>query len=123
MSHTPSATPAITATASAQRFQGAVSTSRIAERSVNRTVLRAAPCLFGLYTVVALLFVALPEHQRSGGVSWPGKERVTFSDALACVRRRLWSEWVFPRAGAGRAIEKLPEPVRELVLSALAPAA
>jgi hypothetical protein len=37
------------------------------------TVLRAAPCLFGLYSVVALLYHALPESKRSGPVSWPGK--------------------------------------------------
>jgi hypothetical protein len=37
------------------------------------TVLRAAPCLFGLYSVVALLFAALPEGKRSGAVAWPGK--------------------------------------------------
>jgi DDE superfamily endonuclease len=88
-----------------------------------RTVLRAAPCLFGLYAVVALLFAALPEAKRSGGVCWPGKAVVTFSDALAAVRRWLWAEWVFPQAGGGTAVEKLPEPLKDLVFSALAPAA
>ena len=87
-----------------------------------RTVLRAAPCLFGLYTVVALLYRALPESKRSGSVHWPGKEGVTFSDALAGVRRWLWSEGVFPQAGGAAAIEKLPESLRDLLLSALAPA-
>jgi DDE superfamily endonuclease len=87
------------------------------------TVLRAAPCLFGLYTVVALLFAALPEEKRSGAVAWPGKAGNTFSDALAAVRRWLWSEWVFPQAEGGAAIEKLPESLREIILSALAPAA
>src|SRR3954452_14433892 len=52
-----------------------------------RAVLRAAPFLFGLYTVVALLDRALPEAKRSGRVAWPGKEGVTFSDALTSVRR------------------------------------
>jgi hypothetical protein len=87
------------------------------------TVLRAAPCLFGLYTVVALLFQVLPESKRSGAVSWPGKEGVTFSDALAAVRRWLWSEWVFPRAEGGTAVEKLSPSLREVILAALAPAA
>jgi DDE superfamily endonuclease len=87
------------------------------------TVLRAAPCLFGLYSVVALLFVALPQGKRSGAVAWPGKEGTTFSDALAAVRRWLWAEWVFPQAEGGAAVEQLPEPLRELILSALAPAA
>jgi hypothetical protein len=87
------------------------------------TVLRAAPCLFGLYTVVALLFQALPQANRAGGVAWPGKEGTTFSDALAAVRRWLWSEWVFPQAGASAAVQKLPAPLHEIILSALAPAA
>ena len=69
------------------------------------TVLRAAPCLFGLYTVVALLYAAMPESQRVGGVSWPGKAGVTFSDALSAVRRWLWTEVVFPQA-AGNDISK-----------------
>lgn len=86
------------------------------------TVRRAAPCLFGLYTVVALLFWALPESKRSGVVSWPGKEGMTFSDALASVRRWLWSEWVFPQAAGGTAIEKLPATLREVIFAALAPA-
>ncbi len=88
-----------------------------------KTVRRAAPCLFGLYTVVALLYHALPEAQRSGSVCWPGKQGGTFSDALAAVRRWLWTEWVFPQAGSTAAIEKLPEPLREILFSALAPAA
>ena len=88
------------------------------------TVLRAAPSLFGLYTVVTLVFVTLPDsQQRAGGVSWPGKQCLTFSDALACVRRQLWVACVFPQASPHAAIEKLPAPLRELLLSALAPAA
>ncbi len=88
-----------------------------------RTVLRAAPCLLGLYSVVALLFMALPEQERRVSVQWPGKAVVTFSDALTAVRRWLWSEWVFPQAGGATAVQQLPEPLRTLVFSALAPAA
>jgi DDE superfamily endonuclease len=87
-----------------------------------RTVLRAAPCLFGLYTVVTLLFLALPEDKRSGSVSWPGKAALAFSDALTSVRRWLWAEWVIPQAGAGSGLEILPAPLRNLLLAALAPA-
>jgi hypothetical protein len=87
-----------------------------------KTVLRAAPCLFGLYTVVALLYQGLPEAKRVGSVGWPGKATVTFSDALAAVRRWLWTEWVFPQAEGGTAVEKLPASLREVLLAALAPA-
>jgi hypothetical protein len=79
------------------------------------TVTRAAPCLFGLYTVVAVLFHALPAAKRGGSVSWAGKATVTFSDALTAVRRCVWSDGIFPHAGVNGAIA-------ELLLSALAPA-
>jgi len=88
-----------------------------------RTVLRAAPSLFGLYSVVALLYHALPESKRSGGVHWPGKAGVTFSDALCSVRLWIWAEGVFPLAGGRFGLEKLPDPLRDMLEVALAPAA
>jgi len=88
-----------------------------------KTVLRAGPCLLGLYTVVALLFHALPESKRVGAVTWPGKATVTFSDALCAIRRWLWAEAVLPQAGTTTALQKLPEPIRELLLTTLASAA
>jgi DDE superfamily endonuclease len=87
-----------------------------------RTVLRAGPCLLGLYSVVAVLFHTLPPSKRTGSVSWPGKATVTFSDALCAVRRWLWAEAVLPQAGGDTCIEELPERVRELLLTTLAPA-
>ena len=86
------------------------------------TVLRAGPCLLGLYSVVAVLFHALPEAKRTGAVAWPGKATVTFSDALCAVRRWLWDEAVLPQAGDGIVLKKLPGLVRELLLTTLAPA-
>ena len=88
-----------------------------------KTVLRAGPCLLGLYAVVAILFHTLPESKRVGAVSWPGKATVTFSDALCAVRRWLWAEAVLPQARDGTALQKLPEPIRELLMTTLAPAA
>lgn len=87
------------------------------------TVLRAAPCLLGLYSVVAILFHAMPAAERVGHVSWPGKAAVTFSDALVSVRLRLWSEGVFREPGIGPGLEKLPAAMRALLWRALAPAA
>jgi len=87
-----------------------------------RTVIRAAPCLFGLYSVVAVLYHALPAADRSGGVVWPGKTTATFSDALTAVRRRVWTAGVFPQAKADAALAQLPAEVRKLLLAGLAPA-
>ena len=86
------------------------------------TVCRAAPCLFGLYSVVAVLYHALPEGKRAGAIAWAGKETVTFSDALTAVRRRIWVDGVFPQAKADAAIAELPASLRELLLSGLTPA-
>lgn len=87
-----------------------------------KTVCRAAPCLFGLYTVVAVLYHSLPEAKRTGAVHWPGKQAVTFSDAITAVRRWVWVEGVFPQAKIDGAIAELPANVRELLLSGLTPA-
>ena len=56
-----------------------------------KTVLRAAPCLFGLFSVIALLYAELPSSQRrEPAIFWPGKRERTFSDAITAVRRWLW---------------------------------
>ena len=90
----------------------------------DKTVLRAAPCLFGLYTVVACLYSQLPSrYARERAVQWAGKEDVTFSDAITAVRRWLWQQWVFAIPGYKPVFEKLSWPFRSLLLHALAPAA
>lgn len=89
-----------------------------------QTILRAAPCLFGLYTVTALLFEALPQAKREQGTFlWPGKTTTTFSDALIAVRLWLWSDWVLVRAEEGPAVQKLPPKIQDFLLSTLASAA
>jgi hypothetical protein len=88
------------------------------------TVLRAAPCLFGLFSVVALLYAHLPPcHTRGTQVAWVGKQDITFSDALAAVRRWVWSEWIFVMGGHQEAFSQLPDSLRNTLLYALAPAA
>jgi hypothetical protein len=89
-----------------------------------RTVLRAAPCLFGLYTVVAVLYAALRgQGVATARVDWQGKADTTFSDAITTVRRWLWTEWVFARQDHEQTLAKIPAGLREILLYALAPAA
>jgi len=89
-----------------------------------KTVLRAAPCLFGLYSVVALLYAALPgATEHPGAVSYRGKAGVAFSDAITAVRRQLWWGGVFQSHGQTRAFENLPRSFQAVLLAALAPAA
>jgi len=57
-----------------------------------RAIGRVTPCLFGLFSLVVLLAKRLhPERLPGRQVSWYQKEEATFSDALAAVRRQLWS--------------------------------
>jgi hypothetical protein len=57
-----------------------------------RAIGRVTPCLFGLFSLVVLLAKRLhPEQLPGREVSWYQKEEATFSDALAAVRRQLWS--------------------------------
>lgn len=89
-----------------------------------KTVRRAAPCLFGLYAVVTCLYSQLPQrYARVQRVAWPGKQDVTFSDAITAVRRWLWQEWVFAIPGHRDAFQKLARPFRAVLLYALAPVA
>lgn len=88
------------------------------------TVLRMAPCLFGLYTVVALVYAAMPvRYRRVRVIDWIGKTDVTFSDAITAVRRWLWQEWVFAIPGHRAAFSKLSRPFQAMLLYAVAPAA
>ena len=89
-----------------------------------QTVLRVAPCLFGLYSVVAVLYTQMPpRYRRLRAIDWPGKKAVTFSDAITAVRRWLWVEWVFAVPGHRESFAKLALPFRHFVLNGLAPAA
>jgi hypothetical protein len=88
------------------------------------TVLRAAPCLFGLFSVVALLYAELPADAAAEGVvKYRGKAEVTFSDAISAVRRRLWLEGVFESHGQTEVFQNLPPVLREVIMTAMAHAA
>jgi hypothetical protein len=57
-----------------------------------RAIGRVTPCLFGLFSLVVLLAKQLHPQQLPGRQTrWYLKEEATFSDALAAVRRHLWS--------------------------------
>jgi hypothetical protein len=88
------------------------------------TVLRFTPCLFGLYTMIVLLYLQLPDSLQSPSVlSWQGKTTVTFSDMMVRVRRTIWKQWFFQTPATTAVFSKLPTPLQETILYALAPAA
>jgi len=89
-----------------------------------QTVLRMAPCLFCLYTIVVLFFDTMPwSNPHLSSKQWIGKEQTTFSDMMSSVRRYLWMEWVFAKVPGGHVIQKLSKPLRILLDLGLAQAA
>ncbi len=89
-----------------------------------RTVLRVAPCLFGLFSVVALLASAWPVGAAiPGAVRSRGQTEVTFSEAITALRHQWWREGVFQSQGQIEVFENLPRPLQAVLLAALAPAA
>ena len=71
---------------------------------------RTTPLLFGLYSLVALFGHALaPEGQLPlKQAVWYPKERATFVDILALVRRHLWGNFLFPTSPSDQDVVLLP---------------
>jgi len=89
-----------------------------------KSVLRTAPCLLGLFSVVSLIFV----RQTAGGrfkpacSPWYSKKEPTFSDAITAVRRWAW-ESVLKQAWEQAGMTKLPRRLRLTLLDNLSRAA
>lgn len=89
-----------------------------------KSVLRTAPCLLGLFSVVSLIFA---RQVRAAGVKvlcspWYHKSDATFSDAMATVRRLCWAE-VLKRSSGHAGVTKLPSGLRLTLLNHLSRAA
>jgi len=89
-----------------------------------KSVLRTAPCLLGLFSVVSLIH---QRHTRGKGATplsfaWYVKTETTFSDAMSCVRRLCWQE-VLKQSPKHRGVLQLPTGLRRLLLDHLSRAA
>jgi DDE superfamily endonuclease len=89
-----------------------------------KSVLRTAPCLLGLFSLVSLIFT---RHERRTEVKplcspWYFKNEATFSDAITTVRRLCWAE-VLKRSPRHTAVIKLPPRLRLTLLDHLCRAA
>jgi len=89
-----------------------------------KSVLRTAPCLLGLFSLVSLIFA---RHARGKGLTplcsrWYAKRAVTFSDAIATVRRLCW-ETVLKQSPGHASVIKLPTRLRLTLLDYLSRAA
>jgi hypothetical protein len=90
-----------------------------------RAIARTTPALLGLFSLVTLL----AHEPMSCGTApvqqtaWYRKTLPTFSDALACVRRQLWTQTTFPTSPTVPDVEKVPRALLDHVTTLLCYAA
>jgi hypothetical protein len=79
----------------------------------DKAIERTTPVLLGLFSIITLLANRL---QNQGQLSiptcaWYKKEKPTFSDAIAAVRRLLWKEINFSISDKPEEVVKIPKPL------------
>jgi DDE superfamily endonuclease len=89
-----------------------------------KSVLRTAPCLLGLFSVVSLIFARLVRDKpvKPACGPWYAKTEASFSDAITLVRRLCWAE-VLKQPPKHAGITKLPSRLRLTLLDHLSRAA
>ena len=90
-----------------------------------KSVLRMAPVLLGLFSVICLIFA---RHARTHRVAcrstpWYAKTEPTFADAVVTVRRLFWQEILFQHPCFHDPVQKLPAKFKQILLERLAWAA
>ncbi|MGI4748080.1 MAG: hypothetical protein ACRYFY_18855 [Janthinobacterium lividum] len=75
----------------------------------DKAIARTTPCLLGLFSLVTLLGKQLTPRARGAAATtvWYRKQRPTFSDTLAAVRREIWREQGFVTSGRAANTRKL----------------
>lgn len=88
-------------------------------------IARSTPVLFGLFSLVTLMANTLINDQAKvvRTAAWYAKEQPTFSDALAVVRRCLWSSCHFQTSESENDIVKIPRSLFERLTDAVCYAA
>lgn len=85
-----------------------------------QSVLRTAPCLLGLFSLVSLIFARAAQRKppKIASAPWYHKKEPTFSDAMCAVRRLCWQE-VLRRPDKHAGVTKLPTRLRLMLLDHL----
>ena len=88
-------------------------------------IARSTPILFGLFSLLTLMANTLIKDQTKvvRTAAWYAKEQPTFSDALALVRRCLWSSCHFQTSESETDIVKIPRSLFERLTDAVCYAA
>jgi hypothetical protein len=87
-----------------------------------KSVLRAGPCLLGLFSLISLIYARMNKTARPAirTTPWYDKSEPTFSDALYAVRRLLWSQTVLKQVLGDDVVSKLPARFTTFLLDRLA---
>lgn len=91
----------------------------------DRSIARTTPALLGLYSIVTLSAAHLIRDQQAPVrmAAWYSKERATFSDMIALVRRALWGAEPFSTSPEKTDLVKIPRALVERFTEALCYAA
>jgi DDE superfamily endonuclease len=91
----------------------------------DQAIARTTPCLLGLFSIVTLLATRLNRHTslQVSTAAWYRKQRPTFADTLAAVRRQVWREQGFLTSRHARQPTKLRPALRNGIIHALCYAA
>lgn len=84
-------------------------------------IARTTPALLGLFSLVTLWAneISAEAAIRPRAAGWYAKVEPIFSDALAAVRFRLWSETTFSPSAQGGEIAKFPGAVLNRLIQAV----
>jgi hypothetical protein len=87
-----------------------------------RSVLRMAPLLLGLFSIISLIYARhLQTHRvRIRATPWYVKTEPTFADAIATVLRLFWEEILFKHPCFHEPVQKLSARFRQLLLERIA---
>ena len=88
-------------------------------------IARTTPILFGLFSLITLMATKLIDGQALPvrAAAWYEKRQPTFSDAIALVRRCLWSNCHFSMSDRNIDLAKIPRSLLERFIDALCYAA
>lgn len=91
----------------------------------DKAIARTTPALFGLFSVIALCAAELARENKLGlrRAAWYEKESATFADAIASVRRSIWSQESFQTSCLETEMIKIPRPLFERLTETLCYAA
>ena len=91
----------------------------------DQAIARTTPCLLGLFSIVALLTTRLRKRTRLAvaGAAWYRKQRPTFADALAAIRREIWGAQGFSTSRSRPDSRKLAQRLGEGMIHTLCHAA